>query len=167
MDLVLSRKGNATFLDWGMGPRRCAVGRGGIADKSAEGDGVTPRGRWEIRGVLYRPDRVKPPATFIEAKPIARDDGWCDAPPDKNYNRPVKLPYAASAEMMWRDDALYDVVVVLGFNDTPVVPGKGSAIFLHVAKPDFSPTEGCIALSREDLLDAVTNLAPGDSVHIP
>ena len=100
------------------------------------------------------------PTTRLPVAPIMQNDGWCDAPEDPNYNRPVKLPYPASAENMWREDGLYDVVVVLGHNDEPVVPGAGSAIFKHVAAPDLTPTAGCVALAREDLLSILRAL-PG------
>jgi len=138
----------------------CALGRNGVCVDKHEGDGATPVGRYALKRVLYRADHLMPPATKLPIWPIARDDGWCDAPDDANYNRPVKLPYPASAENMWREDSLYDVVVVLGHNDDPVVPYAGSAIFIHVAAPDFSPTAGCIALAREDLLSVLRAL-PG------
>jgi L,D-peptidoglycan transpeptidase YkuD (ErfK/YbiS/YcfS/YnhG family) len=94
----------------------------------------------------------------LPVHPIRRDDGWCDSSPDSNYNRPVKLPYGASAEHMWRADGLYDVVVVLGYNDVPRVRGRGSAIFLHIARGNFEPTEGCVALRARDLRRLVTRL---------
>ncbi len=97
---------------------------------------------------------------------IERDDGWCDAPLDAAYNRPVKLPYRASAEALWREDHLYDLVVILGFNDAPVVSAAGSAIFLHIARPDFGPTQGCIALAANDLLELVPLLGPNDTISI-
>ena len=97
---------------------------------------------------------------------IAQDDGWCDAPGDPAYNRPVKLPYSASAERLWREDHLYDIIVVLGFNDDPVVAGKGSAIFLHLAKADYAPTAGCVALALDDMLAALAQLKPGDCIAI-
>ena len=84
-------------------------------------------------------------------EPIAPDDGWCDDPADADYNRMVRLPHPARCEELWRDDALYDLIGVLGWNDAPVVRGRGSAIFLHVARPDFAPTEGCVALAATDL----------------
>jgi L,D-peptidoglycan transpeptidase YkuD (ErfK/YbiS/YcfS/YnhG family) len=121
--------------------------------KRGEGDGISPLGCWPIRRVLYRADRLAPPATAFAVAPIAPGDGWCDAPDHALYNRPVRLPFAASHEEMWRADALYDLVVVLGHNDDPVVPGAGSAIFLHVARPDYGPTAGCAALARADLLE--------------
>jgi len=147
---------------------RCALGKGGAvpAEVKREGDGATPIGDWPIRRVLYRPDKLSKPRTSLSVAPIAPDDGWCDAPGDPNYNRPVRLPYPASHERMWRDDDLYDLVVVLGYNDEPVVPGKGSAIFLHVARPDFGPTAGCIALSRADVLDLLAKARAGDRVVV-
>ena len=100
------------------------------------------------------------PASGLAQDPIRPDDGWCDAPSSPMYNQAVRHPYAASAEHLWRADHLYDIIVVLGHNDAPVVPGHGSAIFLHVARADLSPTEGCIALNLNDLLAFLT-LVPG------
>jgi L,D-peptidoglycan transpeptidase YkuD (ErfK/YbiS/YcfS/YnhG family) len=131
---------------------RCALGRGGIRRDKREGDGVTPIGSWPMRRLLYRPDRVARPETRLPISAIAEHDGWCDAPDDLNYNEPVLLPYAASAELLWRMDHVYDLIVPLGYNDAPVVAGAGSAIFLHVARPDYRPTEGCVALAVADLL---------------
>ena len=144
---------------------RMAVGRCGIGLKRREGDGVTPLGTWPVRRALYRADKLTP-QTVLPAAPIAQDDGWCDAPNDPAYNTQIKLPYAAGHERLWRDDDLYDLIVVLGFNDDPVVSGAGSAIFLHVARPDFGPTEGCVAFALADLMKIVAKLAPGDTVTI-
>lgn len=147
---------------------RCALGWGGLkpaADKH-EGDGATPIGSWPLRRVLYRPDRGEQPKTALPVTAIAPDDGWCDAADDPAYNQPVRLPYPASAERMWRDDGLYDIVVILGHNDDPVVPGAGSAIFLHVAKPEFSTTEGCVAITRADMEALLAQASPGDRLDI-
>ena len=147
---------------------RCALGKGGViaaADKR-EGDGKSPLGTWTIRRVLYRPDKSGPPDTRLPTKALQRDDGWCDDPRDPAYNRAVKLPHPASAEQMWRDDDVYDLVCVLAHNDDPPVPGKGSAIFMHLARPDWSPTEGCVALAREDLLELLAQAQHGDAVAI-
>lgn len=144
----------------------CSLGRSGIAADKREGDGATPIGLWPMRRLFYRPDKVGRPVTALESCPIERQDGWCDDPRDPNYNRPVELPYPASAETMWRDDDLYDLVVVLGHNDSPPVPGRGSAIFMHVARPDWGPTEGCIALRRDDLLNLLTRCGSGTIVRV-
>ena len=154
------------MLDWGAGPRRCAIGPAGIGSKRKEGDGITPSGIFPLREVFYRADRIAMPVTILPLWKTEPDDGWCDAPEDQNYNRLVKLPYAASAETLWRADSLYDIVVVIGFNDDPVYAGKGSAIFLHLAKPDFSPTAGCVALTEADLRAALEQLQPGDKIKI-
>ncbi len=142
------------WLEAGNRRWRCALGHGGIRGDKREGDGATPVGSFPLRRLLYRRDRIsEAPNTALPAAPIARDDGWCDDTSDPAYNRPVRLPHAASHEKLWREDGLYDLVVVLGHNDDPPVPGMGSAIFLHVARPDYAPTEGCVALARDDLLE--------------
>lgn len=130
----------------------CAIGRGGVRQDKTEGDGATPAGRWPIRRVLFRADRLPRPETVFPCDALEPHDGWCDAPGDARYNRLVRLPYPAGHERLWRDDEIYDVIVVLGYNDRPVRDGAGSAIFLHVARADLSPTEGCVALRRDDLL---------------
>ena len=142
---------------------RCAIGKGGMteASKKREGDGASPIGAWEMRRVYYRDDKIEAPITHLPLVPIAHSDGWCDDPDDPLYNRPVTLPYAASHEKLWREDDVYDIIVELGHNDNPPVPGLGSAIFLHVAKPDYDPTEGCIALAELDLRTVLAMAKPG------
>jgi L,D-peptidoglycan transpeptidase YkuD (ErfK/YbiS/YcfS/YnhG family) len=166
MNLIVTSDRDGAWLDWGAGKKRAAIGPAGIAVKGGEGDGVTPRGKFPVREVFYRADRIAPPRTHLPLRAIQKDDGWCDAPNDPNYNRLVKLPYPASAENMWRDDSLYDLVAVLGYNDDPVVPGKGSAIFLHLARDDYSVTHGCVALAYDELQTAIEQLRPGDQVVI-
>lgn len=131
---------------------RVALGSGGIGARKMEGDGATPAGLLVLRRVLYRADRGVRPRAAVPSMPLAPHDGWCDAVDDRAYNQPVRLPYPARHEALWRDDGVYDVVGVLGWNDAPVEKARGSAIFLHVARPDYTPTEGCIALSRGDLM---------------
>ena len=116
-----------------------------------EGDGATPLGLLPLRRVLFRADRGPAPQTAVPVEPIGPTDGWCDDPADPRYNRAVRLPYPARHEELWRSDALYDIVGVLGWNDVPVARGHGSAIFLHIARADYSPTEGCVAMSGPDL----------------
>ena len=130
---------------------RVALGRGGITSNKREGDGATPAGNLPLRRLLYRADRVLIPRTVVPREPIAPGDGWCDDPADADYNRQIKLPHAASHEALWRYDALYDIVGVLGWNDAPVIRERGSAIFLHAARPDYGITEGCVALALTDL----------------
>ncbi len=146
----------------------CIIGRSGAipADAKREGDGATPLGRWPLRTLLLRPDRVALPATSLPWRWLRHDDGWSDGSADPAYNRPVRHPHAYSAEHLWRDDGLYDVIVTLGHNDAPPVTGAGSAIFLHCAAPDGKPTEGCVALPREVLLGLVERLAPKDFIEI-
>lgn len=145
----------------------CILGRSGRRAIKREGDGATPIGRWRLLEVLYRPDRGMPPTTLLPVRRIGRDDGWCDAAADRNYNRPVQHPYPASAERLWRDDHLYDVVVVLGYNCRPRARGLGSAIFLHHAHPGGKPTAGCVALSRRDLRLVLALLARRSEIVVP
>ena len=148
---TLSRGGTRGVLQVGEVTLPCALGRGGIRAAKREGDGATPQGRWRLRLVLYRADKGRRPSTALPLRHIKAGDGWCDAPSDRNYNRPVRHPYPASAEAMWRADGLYDMVVVLDYNERPRMRGRGSAIFMHVARPGFLPTEGCVALKAADL----------------
>lgn len=130
---------------------RASLGRGGIRARKQEGDGATPAGLLPLRRLLYRADRVARPRAPVPAMPLAPHDGWCDDPSHADYNRPVRLPHDGRHEALWRADSAYDIIGVLGWNDAPVLRGVGSAIFLHVARPDFAPTEGCIALALPDL----------------
>jgi L,D-peptidoglycan transpeptidase YkuD (ErfK/YbiS/YcfS/YnhG family) len=163
MDIQVSHDGTVTYPG---GTFRCALGRTGIRVDKREGDGATPVGCFTLRRVLYRPDRMTPPETKLPVTPIDPIDGWCDAPDDPAYNRPVRLPHPTSHEEMWRPDGLYDVVVVIGHNDDPIVPGMGSAVFMHVAKPDYEPTAGCVALALPDLLALLKDCAPGDRLCV-
>lgn len=138
-------------LIWRGQTLRCAVGKGGVRVDKAEGDGATPVGLLPLLRIFYRADRVPPPRCALPVEPIAQTDGWCDDPTHRDYNRYVHLPHDAHHEELWRRDEVYDVIAVLGWNDAPVVKGRGSAIFLHVARPDYAPTEGCVALASPDL----------------
>lgn len=130
---------------------RAAIGAGGARSDKREGDRATPEGLLPLRRVLYRADRLPPPRCAVPLEPIAPNDGWCDDAGHPDYNRQIRLPHPARHEALWRTDAVYDIVGVLGWNDAPRRPGRGSAIFLHVARPDHAPTEGCVALARDDL----------------
>jgi len=146
--------------------RRAALGRGGIRAVKREGDGATPRGRFSVRQVFYRADRGPRPRTRLPVRAIRHHDGWCDDPANRNYNRLVRLPSRRSAEGLKRADPLYDLVLVLGYNDCPRVRGRGSAIFVHLARPGFTPTDGCIALSRRDLTMLLSRLGPQSAIVV-
>jgi L,D-peptidoglycan transpeptidase YkuD (ErfK/YbiS/YcfS/YnhG family) len=142
----------------GHGVRPAAIGRGSVRALKREVDGGTPLGRFPIRLVLYRADRIPRPHTPLPVRAIRADDGWCDDPGDRNYNRLVRLPSKRSAEGLMREDALYDLVLVLGYNDRPRIKGKGSAIFVHLARAAYTPTEGCVAFSRRDLMAVLAEI---------
>jgi L,D-peptidoglycan transpeptidase YkuD (ErfK/YbiS/YcfS/YnhG family) len=153
-------------LLWSRDSAVAAVGRAGVTTDKHEGDGATPVGTYPLVWILYRPDRVATPRSMLPVRALKPNDGWVDEPADVNYNRMVPLPYPASAEQMWREDELYDAVVVIGYNTDPVVAGAGSAIFLHVAGPDFAPTAGCIAVQKEVLLGLLPLLGRGSTITI-
>jgi len=149
MEIIVRPPGT---LSWNGHAVRCALGLGGVRADKHEGDGATPAGTFPLRRVFYRADRVAAPATGLSVRALDPADGWCDEPESALYNRLVSLPFPDRHEALWRADGLYDVIVELGHNDDPVVPGRGSAIFLHVAAPDYGPTAGCVAIALEDLL---------------
>ena len=148
---MLARVGPDGVLRLGALRLRATLGRGGIRADKREGDGATPLATLPLRRVLYRADRGPPPRTVVPLAPLAPDDGWCDDPVHPDSNHLIRLPHPGRHEALWRTDALYDVIGVLGWNDDPVHPGRGSAIFLHLASPDLAPTEGCVALAERDL----------------
>tara|TARA_B100000902_G_C27252095_1_gene885842 strand:+ start:371 stop:865 length:495 start_codon:yes stop_codon:yes gene_type:complete len=131
---------------------QCSVGRSGFSKNKKEGDGFTPVGTFYIDNIYYRADKIKNLNTKINTNIIHESDGWCDDPRQKNYNQLIQFPFNFSAEKLYRDDSLYDVVCVLNYNNNPIIPGLGSAIFMHIAKDDYGPTEGCVALKKDDLL---------------
>ena len=167
MNVIVTPHGaGEAVIDWGAGARHAAVGRSGIGAKLREGDGVTPVGVFHIRRAWYRADRLARPQSAVEFAPLSPDDGWCDAPGDPNYNKLVKHPYPVSAEHLWLDSRVYDIIGIVGFNDDPVVPGAGSAIFLHLARDGYPPTAGCVALTDHDLRAALAQFRPQDRVRI-
>ena len=167
---------NATLRYRGAPPDgrvRCALGRSGVvaAHAKREGDGATPAGVWPLRRIWVRADRLalpllSGPSLSLPVHAIDPLLGWCDDPSSEDYNRPVRLPHPASHERMWREDSVYDLVVELGFNDDPPILGRGSAIFLHLARPDFSPTEGCVAVELAVLLEILAEGRLGDVVEV-
>jgi len=150
------------WAEWRGRRLRCAIGRSGIHVTKREGDGISPAGCYPLLYILYRPDRLEKVKSDLPVQALAPHDGWCDDPTDPLYNQPVHLPYPGRHEKLWREDGVYDVIVVLGHNHSPPIPHLGSAIFLHIAKPDYGPTEGCAALNQTDLLAVLAEAQPGD-----
>ena len=166
MDLIVAPSEGIWSLTALSGRWRCAIGRGGVSAEKREGDGATPVGCWPLRRLFYRPDRETRPETGLPSDPLQSSAGWCDDPAAAHYNQLVTLPHPARHERLWREDSLYDLLVVLGYNDSPVVPGAGSAIFLHVAQEDYGPTEGCVALAKPDLRALLETLGPDDRLCV-
>jgi L,D-peptidoglycan transpeptidase YkuD (ErfK/YbiS/YcfS/YnhG family) len=160
--------GTAGLLHAGDRAIACSIGKGGLvaaADKR-EGDGASPIGAWPIRGILLRPDRVTlPEGLRLPWRWLRPDDGWSDGVDDPAYNRPVRHPHGFSAEHLWREDGLYDVIVVLRYNDAPVVPGRGSAIFWHCWR-DGAATEGCVAIAKAEMIALLPLLTPAGALEI-
>jgi L,D-peptidoglycan transpeptidase YkuD (ErfK/YbiS/YcfS/YnhG family) len=154
-------------LSWPGGTARAVCGRSGVSADKREGDGASPAGIFPLVRAFYRPDRIAPPPdTGLGLAALRPADGWVDDPLDPQYNRLVRRPYPARHEAMWRADGLYDLVVEIGYNTDPIVPGRGSAIFLHCASPDFAPTAGCIAVARDVLLALLPLLGPQSRITI-
>ncbi|MCR9212861.1 MAG: L,D-transpeptidase family protein [Proteobacteria bacterium] len=167
MDIqVISKGGSTGTLTYGKLSFPCALGKSGIIREKREGDHATPIGRYPLRRLLFRADKSPAPDCNLLTQEIKPSDGWCDDPDNTLYNRPVELPFDGRHEKIWRDDDLYDFVVVLGHNDSPPVPGMGSCIFMHIAQSDYSPTEGCIALKKQDMILLLSELSPESHIVI-
>jgi L,D-peptidoglycan transpeptidase YkuD (ErfK/YbiS/YcfS/YnhG family) len=144
----------------------CALGRAGVTRAKREGDGASPAGRFRLLGAFYRPDRMPRPRTRLPLRALRPTDGWCDDPSDRRYNRLIRLPEAARHERMWRDDHVYDVVLDVAWNRGPIVRGRGSAIFLHLARSGFAPTEGCVAIEPQKVERLLERLGPDTQIEI-
>ena len=140
------------YLNSDLGRFACAVGRAGLTTNKIEGDHKTPVGEFKFTKIYYRKDRLGEMIFQIPFANIRENDGWCDDPKSKLYNQHIQFPFDASAERLFRDDDLYDIICVLNYNTNPIVPGKGSAIFLHICKPNFAGTEGCVAIEKKNIL---------------
>jgi L,D-peptidoglycan transpeptidase YkuD (ErfK/YbiS/YcfS/YnhG family) len=143
-----------------------ALGRGGIKANKREGDGGTPRGRFYLRRLWWRADRAARPRTQLPVRRIRSDDGWCEDPRDRRYNRPIRLPAGHPGDRLWRADRLYDFIIELDHNTRPRVPGRGSAVFVHVARPGFAPTAGCVALKSDALRHLIARIGPHTQIVI-
>ncbi len=154
------------YLHWPSGETRAAIGAGGIRPSKKEGDRATPAGTFSLPFGMYRQDRIKLPSTDLPMTPLRQTHAWVDDPNDPKYNQLVELPYPAHTEELWRTDEIYDLLVVVGYNMNPTRPGAGSAIFIHIARPNFSPTDGCIAVSRSILLKLIPMLGSDSTLTI-
>ena len=130
---------------------KCAIGKRGIGIKKREGDLITPRGIYKIKYIFYRPDKIKNLKTKFRKKTINKKMGWCDDPKSKKYNKLINLPFKFNYEKLYRADGIYDIILVLNFNSKPIKRNRGSAIFIHIAKKNYSPTKGCVAIRRADI----------------
>lgn len=152
---------NPTTLEAGGKTYACRIGRGGVAaaGEKREGDLKTPTGSFALRKVYYRPDRMEAPKTVLPVVALTPEDGWCDDAAHALYNQPVTLPFEGRHEKLWREDHVYDLIVPLGYNDAPpIMPGAGSAIFMHLMREDGVGTEGCVALNKADLLEILASV---------
>ena len=143
-----------------------ALGRAGVKANKREGDGATPRGRFRLKRLWWRADRPPRPATRLPARRIAPQDGWCEDPVDRRYNRPVKVPPGSKSDRLARKDSLYDFIIEIDHNTRPRVAGRGSAVFIHVARSGFAPTAGCVALTMNSLRRLLARVGPRTSIMV-
>ena len=162
MDLLV--KNNHLFLK--NRKLQCALGINGLTDNKKEGDLSTPSGTFRFNKVYYRADKLGKMNFKINSSVIQTNDGWCDDQESEFYNRFIQFPFSDSAEHLYRDDDVYDIICVLDYNTSPIIYGRGSAIFLHVAKPNFVGTEGCIAIEKEPLIEIATNITTKSRIVI-
>ena len=142
------------------------LGRGGILANKREGDGATPKGTYRLRRLWWRADHHPRPKTFLPIRAIKRDDAWCEDPASRHYNQPIKLGGDAGGDRLMRDDQLYDFIIEIDHNTSPRVAGRGSAVFLHLARPDFSPTAGCVSMKQSDMLQLLRRIGPETKIVI-
>ena len=145
---------------------KCSIGRGGFTNQKKEGDKCTPIGPFKITDVFYRNDRLKTIQTIIKTHCINPSDGWCDDPNHELYNQKIIFPFSNSAEKLYREDNLYNIVCIINYNTKQIVPHAGSAIFMHVAKNNYATTAGCIALDQQDLIDILSRLNDKTELHL-
>lgn len=154
---------------WLIFNHRClpvAIGRGGILANKREGDGATPRGRFHPLRLWWRADRHAKPRGLLPARMIKPEDAWCEDPASRHYNRSIRLAHGAKGDRLTRADHLYDFIVEIDHNTRPRVAGRGSAVFIHLAREDFAPTAGCVGLRRRDMLWLLARLGPRTRIVI-
>ena len=145
---------------------KCAIGKRGIGIKRKEGDLITPKGKYKIKYILYRKDRIRKIQSKIKRIAITKSMGWCDDPRSRDYNKLIKLPTNYKYEKLYRKENVYDLILVLNFNMRPIVKKKGSAIFIHIARKNYKKTEGCVAINKISLLRVIKKLKNNTKVLI-
>ena len=145
---------------------RCALGKAGIKKKEKEGDNVTPKGIFKITSMYYRPDKIKNIITAVKKIKIKKNIGWCDDPNSHFYNQQISLPNKFGHEKLYRNDSLYDLILVLNYNVNPIIKNKGSAIFIHIAKKNYKKTKGCVALKKKHLIELISKIKKNTKIKI-
>ena len=145
---------------------KCSIGYNGLSKNKTEGDGCTPVGTFKLNKIMYRPDKINNFKSNLETEIIEKRDGWCDDINSQLYNQKIIFPYELSAENLYRHDDLYDLICIIDYNLNPIIKGKGSAIFLHVASSDYSPTHGCVAIKKDELIEIAKKLNRDSSIQI-
>ena len=161
--IIINKSGYLKYKDIKF---KCALGKSGIRKKRTEGDNITPKGTFKIIKIYYRKDRIKKINSVFKIIEIKKDMGWCDDPESKKYNQLIKLPSKYRHEKLFRNDRIYDLIIVLNYNMSPVIKNKGSAIFIHIAKNNYNKTKGCIALKKKDLIEIVSKIKRNTKVII-
>tara|TARA_B110000971_G_scaffold216582_1_gene251844 strand:- start:1881 stop:2372 length:492 start_codon:yes stop_codon:yes gene_type:complete len=154
MNIKLKQK----FLYFNEYKIKCAIGKRGITSKKIEGDEKTPKGTFTLKSIFYRKDRISSIKTSLKKTIIKKNMGWCDDSSSRYYNRLVKLPFNLSAEKLWLKARVYDVIIIINYNLKPTIKNKGSAIFLHIAKRNYGPTKGCIAITKKDIILLISKI---------
>ena len=161
--IIVKRSENLLFKNLKF---RCSLGKNGITKNKVEGDKCTPSGIYKLKQVFYRADRIKKITTNLKKIKIKKNMGWCDDSSSKKYNHLIKIPNKFSHEKLYRKDHIYDIIVVLNYNMNPVIKKKGSAIFLHIAKKNYSKTLGCVGLKKNDLLEILNKVKKNNKIKI-
>ena len=156
----------SNYLIYNGNKYKCSIGSGGINGQKKEGDGCTPSGIFQITDIFYRHDKIKNLSSNFKLKKISPLDGWCDDPKHKKYNTKIEFPFAYSAEKLFRQDDIYDIICITNHNQNPIIPGAGSAIFIHIAHDNYSTTNGCIALKKDDLKEILLTINKKTKIEI-
>ena len=161
--IIVKKKGYLKYKNF---KSPCALGKAGIGKKKIEGDNITPKGNFRILKVYYRKDRIKKIHTKFKLIKIKKNMGWCSDPSSKKYNQQIKLPTKFNHEKLYRKDSLYDIILFISYNINPIIKNKGSAIFIHIAKKNYNPTAGCIALKKRDLIKLLGLIKKNTRIYI-